>query len=30
SGALFATDDLRGAVRSFLDVGPGKAVYSGK
>ena len=30
SGALFATDDLRGAVRSFLEVGPGKAAYSGK
>ncbi|TSD46218.1 enoyl-CoA hydratase/isomerase family protein [Rhodococcus sp. KBS0724] len=29
SGALFETDDLRGAVRSFLDVGPGKAVYTG-
>ncbi|MFE3290345.1 enoyl-CoA hydratase/isomerase family protein [Rhodococcus sp. NPDC059234] len=29
SGALFETDDLRGAVRSFLDVGPGKARYSG-
>ncbi len=30
SGALFETDDLRGAVRSFLDLGPGKAVYTGK
>ncbi len=30
SGELFATEDLRGAVRSFLDAGPGKAVYSGK
>ncbi|WP_216902582.1 enoyl-CoA hydratase/isomerase family protein [Nocardia alni] len=30
SGELFATEDLRGAVRSFLDVGPGKAEYSGK
>ncbi|MCX2715886.1 enoyl-CoA hydratase/isomerase family protein [Mycolicibacterium sp. J2] len=30
SGALFATDDLRGAVRSFLDVGPGKATYTGR
>ncbi|MBF6210918.1 enoyl-CoA hydratase/isomerase family protein [Nocardia puris] len=29
SGALFATEDLRGAVRSFLEVGPGKATYSG-
>lgn len=30
SGALFGTDDLRGAVRSFLDNGPGKAHYHGK
>ncbi|WP_067667621.1 enoyl-CoA hydratase/isomerase family protein [Nocardia miyunensis] len=30
SGELFATEDLRGAVRSFLDVGPGKASYSGR
>jgi len=30
SGALFETEDLRGAVRSFLDVGPGKATYSGR
>lgn len=30
SGALFATDDLQGAVRSFLDVGPGKATYTGR
>ncbi|WP_327109913.1 enoyl-CoA hydratase/isomerase family protein [Nocardia sp. NBC_01730] len=30
SGALFATDDLKGAVRSFLEVGPGKADYSGR
>ena len=30
SGALFETDDLRGAVRSFLDVGPGKATYTGR
>ena len=29
SGALFETEDLRGAVRSFLDVGPGKATYRG-
>ncbi|TQF65579.1 enoyl-CoA hydratase/isomerase family protein [Rhodococcus spelaei] len=29
SGALFGTDDLRGAVRSFLEVGPGKATYTG-
>ena len=30
SGALFATDDLRGAVASFLTEGPGKASYSGR
>lgn len=30
SGALFETEDLRGAVRSFLDVGPGKATYRGR
>ncbi len=30
SGALFATDDLRGAVASFLTDGPGKATYSGR
>jgi enoyl-CoA hydratase/carnithine racemase len=30
SGALFATDDLRGAVRSFLEDGPGKATYTGR
>ena len=30
SGALFATDDLRGAVRSFLADGPGKATYTGR
>ncbi|QNG18108.1 enoyl-CoA hydratase/isomerase family protein [Rhodococcus triatomae] len=30
SGALFGTDDLRGAVRSFLEVGPGKATYRGR
>ncbi|WP_227996456.1 enoyl-CoA hydratase/isomerase family protein [Nocardia australiensis] len=30
SGALFDTADLCGAVRSFLDVGPGKATYTGK
>ena len=30
SGALFATDDLRGAVRSFLADGPGKATYAGR
>jgi enoyl-CoA hydratase len=30
SGALFATDDLRNAVASFLSDGPGKAVFSGR
>ncbi|SNS95354.1 Enoyl-CoA hydratase/carnithine racemase [Geodermatophilus pulveris] len=30
SGALFATEDLRGAVASFLSEGPGKATYSGR
>jgi enoyl-CoA hydratase/carnithine racemase len=30
SGPLFATEDLRGAVASFLTEGPGKATYSGR
>ncbi|WP_405178047.1 enoyl-CoA hydratase/isomerase family protein [Nocardia sp. NBC_01377] len=30
SGVLFDTEDLRGAVRSFLEVGPGKATYTGR
>ena len=30
SGALFGTDDLRGAVASFLADGPGKATYTGR
>jgi enoyl-CoA hydratase/carnithine racemase len=30
SGALFATDDLRGAVRSFLAEGPGRATHTGR
>jgi enoyl-CoA hydratase/carnithine racemase len=30
SGALFATDDLRNAVASFLRDGPGKATYTGR
>jgi enoyl-CoA hydratase/carnithine racemase len=30
SGALFATDDLRSAVRSFLSDGPGRATYTGR
>jgi enoyl-CoA hydratase len=27
---LFASEDLRGAVRSFLDDGPGKATFEGR
>src|SRR5690242_17116943 len=30
SGALFASEDLQGAVRSFLRDGPGKATYRGR
>jgi enoyl-CoA hydratase/carnithine racemase len=30
AGALFATEDLRNAVRSFLDQGPGKATFEGR
>ncbi|MBF6350764.1 MULTISPECIES: enoyl-CoA hydratase/isomerase family protein [Nocardia] len=30
SGELFGTEDLPGAVRSFLEVGPGKATYRGR
>jgi enoyl-CoA hydratase/carnithine racemase len=30
AGALFGTDDLKGAVRSFLEQGPGKATYQGR
>ena len=30
SGALFATEDLENAVRSFLTDGPGKASYAGR
>ena len=30
SGKLFETEDLRGAVRSFLEQGPGKATYTGR
>lgn len=30
SGALFDTADLKGAVRSFLEAGPGKATYTGR
>lgn len=29
SGALFSTEDLRGAVRSFIDDGPGRARFRG-
>ena len=29
-GALFGTEDLRGAVRSFLERGPGHATYEGR
>ena len=30
AGDLFGTEDLRGAVRSFLEKGPGHATYSGR
>jgi enoyl-CoA hydratase len=30
AGELFATEDLRNAVRSFLEQGPGKATYEGR
>ena len=30
SGELFDTDDLRDAVRSFIDRGPGKATFEGR
>jgi enoyl-CoA hydratase/carnithine racemase len=30
AGALFDTDDLRGAVASFLSEGPGKATFTGQ
>jgi enoyl-CoA hydratase/carnithine racemase len=30
AGALFATEDLQRAVRSFLDEGPGRARFSGR
>jgi enoyl-CoA hydratase len=30
AGGLFATEDLQGAVRSFLENGPGHATYSGR
>jgi enoyl-CoA hydratase len=30
AGGLFATEDLQGAVRSFLERGPGRARYTGR
>lgn len=30
AGGLFGTEDLRNAVRSFLEQGPGKATYEGR
>jgi enoyl-CoA hydratase/carnithine racemase len=30
AGELFASEDLQGAVRSFLDRGPGKATFQGR
>jgi enoyl-CoA hydratase len=30
AGGLFGTEDLKGAVQSFLTVGPGKATYEGR
>ena len=30
AGDLFASEDLQGAVRSFLDEGPGKATFEGR
>jgi enoyl-CoA hydratase/carnithine racemase len=30
AGDLFASEDLQGAVRSFLEVGPGKATFAGR
>jgi enoyl-CoA hydratase len=30
AGDLFGTEDLKGAVRSFLEQGPGKATYEGR
>ena len=30
AGALFASEDLQGAVRSFLDQGPGRASFRGR
>jgi hypothetical protein len=30
AGALFDTEDLRGAVQSFLEHGPGRAKFRGR
>ena len=30
AGSLFGTEDLKGAVRSFLDEGPGNATFEGR
>jgi len=30
AGRLFASEDLQGAVRSFLEVGPGRATFQGR
>ena len=30
AGGLFGTDDLKGAVRSFLERGPGHATFEGR
>lgn len=30
AGGLFGTEDLKGAVKSFLEQGPGKATYTGR
>jgi enoyl-CoA hydratase/carnithine racemase len=30
SGALFATEDLQNAVKSFLEEGPGNATFEGR
>jgi enoyl-CoA hydratase/carnithine racemase len=30
AAALFGTDDLKAAVRSFLENGPGKATFEGR
>ena len=30
AGRLFDTEDLKGAVASFLEQGPGKATFAGK